>query len=314
MDPPRDRLALRAAAGGASRFSGICLGAQLLARQLGARVYSHPDTRGEAGYYPLHPTEAADRLCEAFVSRDSAINGISMGSICRPAPNCWRPARAIFRFRPTGTAERRRAAIPPGSHLPHDVPLDDARPRAPDPPRRAAARGTSARLVSARRRGFGLARRVFGELDRGRGGGGLGSQGGSSARCDGIRSLSREWRVKGAECRCSRLRRARLLRVERDFGGEPRRPIDCGKTKGTRANRVMVIRRERHGSLRSALLVLGLSLFSLSALAVAWWTHEPPYECLVRPDDGFEVCNLVQWPYDEILTVYSKKKSEGSDQ
>ena len=42
---------------------GICLGAQLLARQLGARVYSHPDTRGEAGYYPLHPTEAADRLC-----------------------------------------------------------------------------------------------------------------------------------------------------------------------------------------------------------------------------------------------------------
>ena len=43
---------------------GICLGAQLLARQLGARVFTHPDKRGEAGYYPLTPTLEADRLCE----------------------------------------------------------------------------------------------------------------------------------------------------------------------------------------------------------------------------------------------------------
>lgn len=37
-------------------FLGICLGAQMLARHLGARVYSHPEGRAEIGYYPLTPT------------------------------------------------------------------------------------------------------------------------------------------------------------------------------------------------------------------------------------------------------------------
>ena len=43
-------------------FLGLCLGAQLLARHLGARVFSHPDRRGEAGYYPIRPTLAGDAL------------------------------------------------------------------------------------------------------------------------------------------------------------------------------------------------------------------------------------------------------------
>jgi GMP synthase (glutamine-hydrolysing) len=38
-------------------FLGICLGAQLLARALGARVSRHPEGRLEVGYYPLVATE-----------------------------------------------------------------------------------------------------------------------------------------------------------------------------------------------------------------------------------------------------------------
>jgi GMP synthase (glutamine-hydrolysing) len=48
---------------------GICLGAQMLARQLGARVFTYPDRRGEVGYFPIAPTPAADCLCEARFPR-----------------------------------------------------------------------------------------------------------------------------------------------------------------------------------------------------------------------------------------------------
>ncbi len=37
-------------------FLGICLGAQMLARNLGARVYPHEAGRAEIGYYPLSVT------------------------------------------------------------------------------------------------------------------------------------------------------------------------------------------------------------------------------------------------------------------
>ncbi len=43
-------------------FLGLCLGAQLLARHLGARVWPHPDGRAEIGYYPLVPTPAGEAL------------------------------------------------------------------------------------------------------------------------------------------------------------------------------------------------------------------------------------------------------------
>jgi GMP synthase (glutamine-hydrolysing) len=42
---------------------GICLGAQMLARQLGTRVFSYEDKRSEIGYFAIRPTAAADRLC-----------------------------------------------------------------------------------------------------------------------------------------------------------------------------------------------------------------------------------------------------------
>lgn len=53
-------------------FLGICLGAQMLARQLGARVYAHQEGRAEIGYYPLTLTEhglaAGERMAHGWPS------------------------------------------------------------------------------------------------------------------------------------------------------------------------------------------------------------------------------------------------------
>jgi GMP synthase (glutamine-hydrolysing) len=46
-------------------FLGICLGAQMLARALGRRVYRHPAGRVEVGYYPIRPTQHGHAVCEA---------------------------------------------------------------------------------------------------------------------------------------------------------------------------------------------------------------------------------------------------------
>jgi GMP synthase (glutamine-hydrolysing) len=42
---------------------GICLGAQMLVRQLGGRVACHPQGEVEVGYYPIRPTPAGQALC-----------------------------------------------------------------------------------------------------------------------------------------------------------------------------------------------------------------------------------------------------------
>ena len=44
-------------------FLGICLGAQMMARQLGAGVFPHPQGRAEVGYYPIRPTAAGLEIC-----------------------------------------------------------------------------------------------------------------------------------------------------------------------------------------------------------------------------------------------------------
>ena len=47
-------------------YLGICLGAQMLARHLGARVDSHADGHVEVGYYPIRPTDEGRNICEVW--------------------------------------------------------------------------------------------------------------------------------------------------------------------------------------------------------------------------------------------------------
>ena len=84
-------------------FLGICLGAQMLARALGARVFTYEDRRSEVGYFAIKPNAAGDRLCAERFPR-SVFNGIPTASTCRRAPNCSPPAARIFPIRPTSTA------------------------------------------------------------------------------------------------------------------------------------------------------------------------------------------------------------------
>ena len=53
-------------------YLGICLGAQMLARHLGARVEPHPEGLVEIGYYPIRPTVAGTGL---FAGRNGADEG-----------------------------------------------------------------------------------------------------------------------------------------------------------------------------------------------------------------------------------------------
>jgi GMP synthase (glutamine-hydrolysing) len=47
-------------------YLGICLGAQMLARQLGAAVGPHPQGTAEIGYYPIRATPAGREVIETW--------------------------------------------------------------------------------------------------------------------------------------------------------------------------------------------------------------------------------------------------------
>lgn len=43
-------------------YLGLCLGAQMMCRVLGTKVYKHPDEQCEIGYYPIKPTKDGHAL------------------------------------------------------------------------------------------------------------------------------------------------------------------------------------------------------------------------------------------------------------
>ena len=70
---PREMAAIREAVARGIPVLGICLGAQLIARALGARVYRNPEK--EIGWFPLHFTGAAgaDPLFRGFSGEETVF-------------------------------------------------------------------------------------------------------------------------------------------------------------------------------------------------------------------------------------------------
>jgi len=75
-------------------FLGICLGAQMLARQLGAPVAPHPEGVTQIGYYPIRPTAARTGRVRFIIG--------TVRSSFRRGLNCWRRAMTS-RFRRSGS-------------------------------------------------------------------------------------------------------------------------------------------------------------------------------------------------------------------
>ena len=91
-------------------FLGVCLGGQMMARHLGARVSGHDEGLVEVGYYPIHPTDAGTRLCpwpdqfyqwhvEGFELPDGAVHLAETGSYKNQAM-LYGPAALGVQFHP----------------------------------------------------------------------------------------------------------------------------------------------------------------------------------------------------------------------
>lgn len=71
------------ALGSGKPFLGICLGAQLLARTLGATVAPHPESQAEIGYFPVVPTRSGR---EYFDGPLKMYLGLPVNTTAFPSP------------------------------------------------------------------------------------------------------------------------------------------------------------------------------------------------------------------------------------
>jgi hypothetical protein len=125
---------------------GLCPGAQMLARALGARVFSYDDKRSEIGLL----SGRADALGRAAVLDPVSTHCLRVAfrrlrsGRWERTPRCWRR-----KFPQSGLSlwpACDQPMVPPGGDLSHDVPVNLSRGRAPDPARRTHACGASRRL------------------------------------------------------------------------------------------------------------------------------------------------------------------------
>ena len=89
-------------------YLGICLGAQMMARHLGGRVYPHPQGHAQVGYYPIRPTEAGLKICPEWP--DHVYQWHREGFELPAAANCWPRATTPFPCRRSVTAPAMRCS------------------------------------------------------------------------------------------------------------------------------------------------------------------------------------------------------------
>ena len=87
-------------------YLGICLGAQMMARHLGARVFPHPQGHAEVGYYPIRPTEAGRQGLSRMARPRLSMASRGLRSAVRAA-SCW-PRATPSPCRPSGMAPAMR--------------------------------------------------------------------------------------------------------------------------------------------------------------------------------------------------------------
>ncbi len=127
-------------------FLGICLGAQMLALHLGAKVGFDPEDRAEIGYYPLRHDSRGQPARPVPRSRLSvAPRGLRAAPRC--AATCHlrrRLPQPGLRLRPGGV----RRAVPPRDHVRPGAPLDRPQQHAPADEGRSRPRASTSTATS----------------------------------------------------------------------------------------------------------------------------------------------------------------------